>query len=100
MDSQASLIPTYARFATLHRPARLREGAIPYTSWQHSRKTYAEVGYDTVDNDPNWPVLAVAWDRRVIIAHLNLKISELIVDVEWDIDNAAAGIAWLEDKVR
>lgn len=95
----ASLIPTYARFATLHRPARLREGAIPYTSWQHSRKTYAEVGYDTVDNDPNWPVLAVAWDRRVIIAHLNLKISELIVDVEWDIDNAAAGIAWLEDKV-
>jgi hypothetical protein len=51
---------------------------------------------DGADED-NWPVLALAWDKKMLIAQL-LK-SELRIVGQWDLDSPAVGVVWLEEQV-
>ncbi|CAM6071281.1 unnamed protein product [Sphagnum tenellum] len=95
------LVPSLDVCARLTRPAGIREGAIPYTAWRRIR---AQVGTfntsllasDGADED-NWPVLALAWDKKMLIAQL-LK-SELRIVGQWDLDSPAVGVVWLEEQM-
>lgn len=51
---------------------------------------------DGVDDD-DFPVLAMAWDKKMFIAQLTK--TDLRKVGEWELDSPAVGLAWLEEQV-
>lgn len=53
--------------------------------------------FQSSDSSDKVSWLAIAWDRNVQVA--KLVKSEMKKYREWNLDSAAIGIAWLDDKV-
>lgn len=45
----------------------------------------------------NFPSLAIAWDRKILI--YQLPKSELKSVAQWEVDSPVVGVAWLEEQV-
>lgn len=62
----------------------------------HAKEDNSNAAKDVFDND-DLPVLAMAWDKKMIIAQLTK--SNLRIVREWELDTPAVGLAWLEEQV-
>ncbi|XP_024531344.1 vacuolar protein sorting-associated protein 8 homolog [Selaginella moellendorffii] len=87
------LLPALEICAKLTRPEGVREGSIPYASWRGVSSMKSESTAQGQDE----PLLALAWGKKVLV--LQLQKADLKVLAEWDIDNKAAGVAWLGDQM-
>lgn len=50
------------------------------------------------DGGESFPLLAMAWDTKVLV--LQLVKGELKIVAQWDLDSPAIGVAWLEEQVE
>ncbi|KAL5572209.1 hypothetical protein UlMin_021806 [Ulmus minor] len=92
------LTPSLEVYAQLSRPDGVREGSMPYTAWKYTTQSHNS----PTENAPTEALekvslLAVAWDRKVLVA--KLVKSELKVYYRWSLDSAAIGVAWLDDQM-
>ncbi|BBN19147.1 vacuolar protein sorting-associated protein 8 [Marchantia polymorpha subsp. ruderalis] len=49
------------------------------------------------DGGESFPLLAMAWDTKVLV--LQLVKGELKIVAQWDLDSPAIGVAWLEEQM-
>ncbi|XP_042405548.1 vacuolar protein sorting-associated protein 8 homolog isoform X1 [Zingiber officinale] len=86
------LSPNVEVFDKFPRPEGVREGSMPYAEWK-----WTLADDSSLDSSDKVSWLAIAWDRNVQVAQL-VK-SEMKKYREWNLDSAAIGIAWLDDKM-
>ncbi|KAG8391995.1 hypothetical protein BUALT_Bualt01G0245600 [Buddleja alternifolia] len=94
----AKVSPTVKVYAQIPKPDGVREGAMPYAAWRCMSRSFGSSSENApVETSDKVSLLAIAWDQKVQVA--KLVNSELKVIEKWTLENAAIGLAWLDDEI-